>query len=262
MNCLFCKEPSTNTIGVEHIIPQSLGNIDITLPKGFVCDKCNQYFSTKVEKPLLESEFFLHSRFRNQVPSKKGRIPSISAVMMPNQIELDYFIDKNGKKSIAVKKEKDEKQYIDYIQSNNSGHMYINTVPDIPDLSDKIISRFLSKIAVEALAHRLKDKEGALQYLVDDSQLDPIRKYARYAEGVSFWPFNARRIYSEDKCFSDERGTDFEVLHEFDLLYTEEKELYLVCAIFGVEYVINYASTELYGYHQWLKSNNNRSPLY
>ena len=53
MICLFCKENSTNSISVEHIIPESLGNKEHILPKGIVCDKCNQYFAIKLEKPLL-----------------------------------------------------------------------------------------------------------------------------------------------------------------------------------------------------------------
>lgn len=75
MVCLFCKENSTNSKSVEHIIPESLGNKEHILPKGIVCDKCNQYFAIKIEKPLLEKPYFKNARSRNTVESKKNIIP-------------------------------------------------------------------------------------------------------------------------------------------------------------------------------------------
>ena len=40
-----------NTKSEEHIIPKSLGNDELILPKGIICDKCNNYFSTNI--PVL-----------------------------------------------------------------------------------------------------------------------------------------------------------------------------------------------------------------
>ncbi len=36
--CLFCLEDSSSSVSVEHIVPESLGNTTILLPRGFVCD--------------------------------------------------------------------------------------------------------------------------------------------------------------------------------------------------------------------------------
>jgi len=47
MRCIFCKNPSDNSVSVEHIIPESLGNISHILPKGWVCDTCNNYIAGK-----------------------------------------------------------------------------------------------------------------------------------------------------------------------------------------------------------------------
>jgi len=46
--CIFCLSENSSFSKEEHIIPESLGGEEI-LPKGFVCDRCNQYFGTKVE---------------------------------------------------------------------------------------------------------------------------------------------------------------------------------------------------------------------
>jgi hypothetical protein len=51
MRCPFFKSDSTASRSIEHIIPESLGNMTQILPPGVVCDGCNNYFSRKVEGP-------------------------------------------------------------------------------------------------------------------------------------------------------------------------------------------------------------------
>ena len=75
MKCIFCKHISDDSKSVEHIIPESLGNTKNVLPRGVVCDKCNNYFSRKIEQPLLGQPFFKNLRGRNWIESKKGKIP-------------------------------------------------------------------------------------------------------------------------------------------------------------------------------------------
>jgi hypothetical protein len=70
--CIFCEtdSPSTNT---EHIVPESLGGDDVRVaPHGSVCNRCNQYFGTKVEQVALRSFPFNLHRVMMGVPSKKG----------------------------------------------------------------------------------------------------------------------------------------------------------------------------------------------
>src|SRR5262245_34083431 len=42
--CLFCKRPDGPFTNKEHVFPESLGNTTIVLPRGAVCDSCNNYF--------------------------------------------------------------------------------------------------------------------------------------------------------------------------------------------------------------------------
>lgn len=51
--CIFCNQDSTESKSIEHIIPESLGNDELILDKGIVCDKCNNYFSREIENPVL-----------------------------------------------------------------------------------------------------------------------------------------------------------------------------------------------------------------
>jgi hypothetical protein len=81
MHCLFCKEPSDNSRSVEHILPQSLGNTSTTLRAGVVCDKCNNYFSRKVEAPFLNSAGTTALRFHQAIPSKRDRIPPLAGTL-------------------------------------------------------------------------------------------------------------------------------------------------------------------------------------
>ena len=94
------------------------------------------------------------------------------------------------------------------------------------------------------------------------NELDEIRYFARYGDVKKKWQFHERRIYDEHYRFVSEVGEDYEVIHEFSTLYTQDGELYVVCAIFGVEYTINLVSPFIEGYLRWLEENNQRSCLY
>src|SRR5229473_3930495 len=81
MRCIFCKGDSTQSRSVEHIIPEALGNIEHVLPRGVVCDGCNNYFARKVEGPLLETPWFRHVRSRQWIGNKRGYVPPMSGVV-------------------------------------------------------------------------------------------------------------------------------------------------------------------------------------
>jgi len=84
VRCIFCKLDSGGSRSVEHIVPESLGNKHHVLPPGVVCDKCNNYFARKVEKPFLDSPAVRSLRFHQAVPSKANRIPEMEAVVAPD----------------------------------------------------------------------------------------------------------------------------------------------------------------------------------
>ncbi len=254
--CIFCKQPSHGSRGVEHIIPESLGNSKHVLPVGVVCDRCNNYFAVKIEGPLLETSHFKNLRGRQRLPNKRGRVPPTWGILLGAPCEIDlHFREKEGL-SIAAHHEKDVPIFTRYLQENKSGRFIIPAV--FPPVDKLLLSRFLSKVAVEMLAHRLHKYEGWETQVTDHSELDLLRNYARYGSGVNYWPFFEREIYGENYLFNDGGQT----LHEFDLLYTEHNELYAVICIFGTEYTINMGGPELEGYETWLKKNAYVSPLY
>ena len=57
MKCVFCEADSTGV-----------------LPKGIVCDKCNNYFARKVEGPFLGSDVIQMLRQELEIRTKNSRI--------------------------------------------------------------------------------------------------------------------------------------------------------------------------------------------
>lgn len=123
------------------------------------------------------------------------------------------------------------------------------------------MSRFLAKIAVEAMVQRLLEKPEFIKEFMNDEQLYPIRKWARYGSGSKLWPFHERRIYERDKLYGEDGG-GHQVLHEYDFLFTPQDELYFCVAFFGKEFTINMGGDEIEGYLTWLADNDEKSPLY
>ena len=260
MRCIFCKQNSDSSVSKEHIVPESLGNTEHVLPKGWVCDSCNNYLAIKVEQPFLESLFGRNSRFWMQVPNKKGRIPSVIGLYPKLRTKVELFHAGPGKLLAGATKEEDKRKLVDSIESSPQGNFYI-PVTDLPS-SDYITSRFIAKVGLEILAHRCLKNPDLNKEIIDTTELDELRNYVRRGNPNLVWPLSIRRIYPQDFIFADGRHESYEVLHEFDILVTDSNEYYAAIAIFGVEFVINLGGPELDGYHHWFKNNKGQSPLY
>ncbi|GMQ79286.1 MAG: hypothetical protein BMS9Abin02_1861 [Anaerolineae bacterium] len=132
---------------------------------------------------------------------------------------------------------------------------------DLADLPDfRLVSRFIGKVGLEALVHRTQSVPNWNQEIVEKEELDPLRDYVRFNKG-DIWPVRYRTLYPVNATFHD--STDYyEVLHEYDLLYTSRQELYIIVAIFGVEFALNIGGRQLDGYDEWLRTNVEASPLY
>src|ERR1043165_8331646 len=74
--CIFCS-----TVGAfstrEHILPESLGGDDTyVMRRQCVCDRCQNYFGSKVERVALDNYPFSHWRTFGGIPTKGGKPPS------------------------------------------------------------------------------------------------------------------------------------------------------------------------------------------
>lgn len=231
MRCLFCKEHSDQSISIEHIIPESLGNVDHILPPGWVCDLCNNYFARKVEKPFLENPYAVESRFQNMAANKKGRYPVLQGVHLQSlsKIDLSYENDDPTKGFQIGFSERGQERLL-AMKPGEQGTLIIPHVPE--PRNDTTTARFVAKIGLEVLAFRLKDVPGANEELVGKPELDKIRVYARRGQPQIVWPISLRRIYPEKFVFADGVTPPYEVLHEFDILCTPGSEYYAVIGIY------------------------------
>lgn len=259
--CIFCKCTSTFFSSVEHIVPESLGNTEHFLPKGVVCDACNNYFSRKVEGPVLNSEFFVQIRHRNGILSKRGRVPVQKALLSPSAIPIEFGVAQDGSRYICTIDESLESAFLDQLKSSQTLSAYF-IVPQPPD--HRLFARFLLLMGLKALASRMLVIDGGLQTdHINNLALDEARDFVRYGKGPPEWPFHDSFLYPEGKHFTDTDGqVHFDIPHEYTLLYTPRQEMYFVIALFGMQYTINLGGPELDGFHHWLAAHANESPLY
>lgn len=73
--CIFCKSTTNPFRSVEHIFPESLGNKEKILDKGFVCDICNNEVLSILDAELLDFEGIKFMRTFNGIENKKGKVP-------------------------------------------------------------------------------------------------------------------------------------------------------------------------------------------
>ena len=254
MHCIFCKQSSDDSRSIEHILPESLGNRSHTLPPGIVCDGCNNYFARKLEKPVLDTGHFRSLRFQQAIPNKKGNVPTQKAILRPNVI-VELVREECGSIVVRVPPE-----HWDAVSSMGAGELMFPTDGPRPD--DHLMSRFLAKVALEAMAFQLLAANYPLDPMIDEPQLDPLRDWARRGSSGQHWLFHQRLIYDVNHKHTDESGQTFQCLNEFDFFGTEEGELYFCLAVFGVEYTLNVAGSALDGYSDWLQQHDQASPLY
>ena len=258
MKCIFCEADTSNSKSVEHIIPESLENKDHVLPVSLVCDKCNNYFAVKVEKPLLESAYFTQLRQRQGIMNKKGRLPAIRAIFPSLQTSADIWFDGN-RIHFAGDAEEHTKKIEEGIVSGKATSLLFEHSTKPTD--KKSVSRFLAKVSIEALVARLLKLESWQDAFFKDEQISALRYYARRGDKPNFWPFHERQLYPEDQLHRNKNEV-YQVLHEWDFLYTQNREMYCVVCIFGREFAFNLGGPDCSGYVTWLSENDHASPLY
>lgn len=270
MNCIFCHKESSTSKSVEHIIPESLGNKEHFLPKGYVCDECNHYFAIKIENELLSQPYFVSMRFRNEILTKKGKLVR-QKMVFPGAMKSTDVVMQTTENGIIASFDDDE--LYEAIKAGKTSKMIEPYIPE-PKYPNKIMSRFIAKCAYEYFLYNMGMEKYDLcvqELLCEESDiLKDLREYARYGKG-EFWQYNQRRIYSEGDVVSNQNeDLNYEILHEMKLFTKEYKrfpcgnveiEVYFVMAIAGVEYAICMSAPNISEYQKWLEEHNGLSPL-
>lgn len=257
MRCIFCHQNSHHSKSVEHIIPESFGNKRHVVPAGIVCDKCNNYFSRKVEGPLLSHRSFRNLRAWYQVPTKKGKMPKLNGVIGGTNVEVGLRVAKDGGIEVSPEKEKERHILDAYMKDGMLGAplMFIRDIDPPKDL----MSRLLGKMALEAFALRTLDQ---LDRYIEDDPFGRLREWARYGRSDIEWPYHQRTIYPEDTLMKHPETYEWvQAGFSHDLFVTKRRETYVCFCIHGHEFVMNVVGPSIKGYEEWLQDNGNISPV-
>lgn len=254
MKCIFCGVDSSDSKSVEHIIPESFGNTTAILRKCVVCDKCNNYFSRKVEGPFLNTEAIQLLRQELEIKKKNGNVitrfayPQVGKEYV-HQISEDRYI-------IYTTEEKTEKELASSVAQYQN---YMSVSDGVLLKEDYHTSRLLAKMAVEFFVYENGSTDEICEYVLSDEVFQNIRKYARFGDNKT-WAYNARRIYSRNEAYEDDIFKS--ISWEATFLFLGNGEVYFIVAMYGIEYALNLGGSYIDGYKFWLKQNNEISPLY
>ncbi len=73
--CLFCRENSQKFTSQEHVFPESMGNTELVIPPGVVCDRCNNNVLSQLDQTICDFGPVAMRRTMLGVKSKTGKIP-------------------------------------------------------------------------------------------------------------------------------------------------------------------------------------------
>lgn len=74
--CLYCLRSDRPFRSREHIIPESLGNAEFALPRGVVCDRCNNEVLSTLDAALVDFPAVKFLRTLKGLVNKEGNIPA------------------------------------------------------------------------------------------------------------------------------------------------------------------------------------------
>lgn len=184
--CIWCLEesPNANFKSESHVLPECIGNIGKqVLPQGVVCDKCNNYFGTKLEPALIDEPILstlagilelrdIDSNFTYEhSPSGIHRIAHTEAEVSANRITLNTQYQIKGQ-----------------LDKPNETRM-ISKSKDYNKKALALLSRAVHKIAFESVAHILfveadsqNTRNGFEAIDIFSPGFDAIRNWVRYGQ--------------------------------------------------------------------------------
>ncbi|MDO9575525.1 MAG: HNH endonuclease [bacterium] len=204
--CIYCGHEADGAKTEYHIIPYSAGNIaearypleELTLPTGLVCDKCNQYFGSKVEPHLTAHPVVKLWRVLKDVRGRAKTLEYTSEGLKLSSRKHKILVVEQGQK---------EKFPID-----RSGVIKIRN-PPLDKVNHTGVSRALHKIAfeyevriilnemvkneVDVARVRIKDISSTIiettRKIILGSDYDHIRSYVRKPKRGEYRPYGMAR---------------------------------------------------------------------
>jgi hypothetical protein len=261
MRCIFCTSPSSASRSVEHIIPESLGNTRHVLPKGAVCDTCNNYFARKVEHPVLSHRSIRNLRAWNGLRTKGGKQTPLLATHLSSGFDVAISREANGDINVKAEKGKTSSEIKWHLDQDEEFGLHAFAVNFDIDPPQREMSRLLAKVAVERCFCDFQRANKSSDQLIFDRYFDNIRRWARYGDNFPHWPYHQRTIYPQETQMRHP-VTDEWVKAGIGqgLFHTPSPETYYSVVLYGTEFVINVGGPNIEGFERWLTQNDNASP--
>jgi hypothetical protein len=167
--CIICLNKS-ESLSIEHIVPESMGNSIYILEGGTVCDQCNNRFS-KFEDKAISNSIFHMERARFGFKTKKGKAPR-------GKIDkLSITGDQDFRKNIINIKGLDSENFQDFDPKTGRGRLLVRSF----DKSEVATSKLLLKMGIESI---FKSKPE----VYNTSDFTDLRNFLTSKE-TNDWPF-------------------------------------------------------------------------
>lgn len=112
--CIYCLQKDGGFTSEEHVYPESLGNGEVILPPGYVCDRCNNGVLSDLDKYLIEHELFSFLRTMYVPYTKGGKFPiaRYKNVMIEKTHPRKVVMKFHNSKDVKVEQYRDTRQLI------------------------------------------------------------------------------------------------------------------------------------------------------
>jgi hypothetical protein len=141
--CVFCLTTDGSFSSEEHIVSESLGNYDTVLPKGDVCDACNNGTISELDSALIAFGPIAWLRVYFVPYTKAGKLPAANF--------QNFSIAKTGPRQITIRP-KDKSGEIKTIEQFGDDLYRYNLMWKGKRFDWKLIARALFKIALGMVA--------------------------------------------------------------------------------------------------------------
>ena len=143
-HCIYCLGKTAPFNSEEHIIPEALGNEELILPKGYVCDKCNNGVLSRLDNFLLDFEPISFLRVIYSPYTKAGKLPKASY--------QNISIKKSHPRNIVFTA-KDKSGWVKNLKEMDDGQISFSINIKGKKFDPKMIGRALYKIALGTVAY-------------------------------------------------------------------------------------------------------------
>ncbi len=240
-------------------MPESIGSKKRTLGPGIVCDKCNNYFANKLERPMLAHPWMRNLRAFHQVPNKKGNSPSLLGHIAGTNIAINLRLGADGAPVLGTERASD-RDALKKVISGGFETPAIFFVHDEPPPAE--MPRFIGKMALETAAELICASKMDTSAIVDEPYFDNIRMFSRYGNNFTSWPVHQRRIFPTEALMRNpETGEWKQAGFGCTLFPTKYGETFFVFCFYGVEIVMNLGGPSIGGYEDWLSDHGGISPI-